>query len=311
MKTQRRTYLLLGLVVLAVCLFFAGQTLGLIPASVVDLIWRAAPALLVLFGLANLLRGRVPLSNGIALVLSVGLVAVIANSAFTQRASQVRTENQQPIQQTLSSDLTLLRVDITTLTTEVEVLRSLANDHVTGEFVGSVQNQFEVAYTEADDSSATLQLTEQTTEGIPLLESVGRGTLRLEVPSNVPLDISINGGQGTVILNLSDTQLERLNAEIQQGNLLVTLPQYRPVLTSGSVSQGTLATRQGNLTLFIPETLAARLQLQRGRSGIQPQFDATVYNYLVDDVLESRNIITATDVVYYTLNVPRGEIHIE
>ena len=46
-------------------------------------------------------------------------------------------------------------------------------------------------------------------------------------------------------------------------------------------------------------------------AGFAPQYDPDVYNYLVGDVLEARNINTAPIVVHYSVNVPHGLIRIE
>jgi predicted nucleotidyltransferase len=53
------------------------------------------------------------------------------------------------------------------------------------------------------------------------------------------------------------------------------------------------------------------LELNRFGSGIDPVFDANVYNYLVGDVLEARTIETADIVVRYTITAPRGRIRVE
>jgi hypothetical protein len=53
------------------------------------------------------------------------------------------------------------------------------------------------------------------------------------------------------------------------------------------------------------------MELDRENSGIQPQYDPNVYNYLVGDILEARNINTAQIILRYALHVPRGRIRVE
>jgi hypothetical protein len=266
--------------------------------------------LLLLAGLWLLLRDRLPFAGGIALAASAVIVAVIASTAYSTRATQQRDDTHQPIQQVLDGDLTLLRLRVQTLSTDVELLGALTTD-VTGEFVGSADNRIDVSYAESADRSATLTLREIRESEFPRLETIGRGTLHIELPPNVPLDVEFVGQDGSTVLNMGATALERLNVTSVKGDVVVTLPEYDPLLSGANDTLGTLTVGSGNLAMFIPPNVAARLELDRGGSGIQPQFDPNVYNYLVGDVLEARNINTAPITVRYSLSVPHGLIRIE
>lgn len=312
MRVQRRTNLLWGLVLLALAVVLVARALGYIPNGVFDLILRAWPALLVLAGLTFLLRGRLPFGSAIALVISGLIVVGVATAAYSGRAALQVDDYRQPIEQPLNPDVTLLRLRVQTLATDVEFLRSLSDTAVTGEFVGSAESRVEVGFEAvAGDNSATLILNEVQPGGFPMLESVGRGTLRLELPAGVPLDVDFAGSEGDVVLNMNGLDLERMNVFVRRGDVIATLPEYQPVLSDAEGSQGTLTTREGDLALLIPPAVAARLELNREGSGIEPQYNANVYNYLVGDVLEARTIESADMVVRYTLTVPRGRIRIE
>jgi hypothetical protein len=313
MKVQRRTNPMWGVVLLALAGVLTARALGYIPAGVFDLILRAWPALLVLAGLSFLLRRRLPLGGLIALVLTVVIVAGVAAAAYSGRASQQRSDYQQLIEQPLNGDITLLRLRVETLATGLELITSATSDSVvSGEFIGSAESRLDMNYEpDAADNSATLTLREVQPSGFPSLESVGRGTLRLEIPPGTPVDLDFTGGDGSVVLNMDGLDLERLNVFVTRGDLVVTLPGYQPVLSGDEGTQGTLTTRDGDLAIFIPLEVAARLELNREGSGIEPQYDANIYNYLVGDVLEARAIETANVVVRYTLTVPRGLIRIE
>jgi hypothetical protein len=308
---RRRTNLLWGLVVLALALMFMARSLGYIPDGMFDLILRGWPALLVLAGLSFLLRNRLPFGDVVALLASGVLVAVIVSSAYSSRATQRRDDYRQPIQQALGGNLTLLRLRLQMLATDVELLGTPTSE-VTGEFVGSSDNRIDVTYSEASDNSATLTLHEVRQSGeFPMLEALGRGSLRIEIPPNVPLDVEFVGQEGSVVLNLGGTALERLNVTSVRGDVVVTLPEYDPLFSQPQDLLGTLTVGDGDLAMFIPPSVAARLELDRGGSGIEPQFDPNVYNYLVGDVLEARSITDADIVIHYTLRVPRGLIRIE
>lgn len=308
---QRRTNLLWGFVVLALSLLVLARALGYVPDGMLDMILRASPVLLLLGGLSILLRNRVPFSGVIALALSGVVVAGIVTTAYSTRATQQSTDHQHVIAQELGDNLSLLRLRIQTLDTDVDLLGTLTSS-VGGQFVGSSDNRIDISYEELADNSATLTLREvRETGAFPRLETMGRGTLHLELPPNVPLDVEFLGQDGSVVLNMGATALERLNLTAERGDVVVTLPAYEPLFSVAQESLGTLTVNNGDLALFIPTNVGARLTLDRGGSGIQPQFDPNVYNYLVGDVLEARNINTAQIVSDYILRVPRGLIRIE
>jgi hypothetical protein len=312
MRVQRRTNPLWGLVILALAGVWLARTLGYIPDGIFDALLRAWPGLLVLAGLSFIMRNRVPLGGLVALIASGILIFGVASAAFNTRATQQRTDFRQPIEQVLPADLILLRLRVEGQATDVEFLRALDSvPRVTGEFVGSSESRVEISFETAEDNSATLTLRETQADVFPNLEAVGRGTLRVELPNDLPLDIDFVGGEGDVTLNLSGLLLERLNVSVARGDLLVTLPEYRPLFSEPGAQVGTLTTRGGDLALFVPQAVSARLELNRENSGIAPEYDGTVYNYLVGDVLEARNIETAPIVVSYVLNVPRGLIRVE
>jgi hypothetical protein len=312
MKVAHRSNLLWGFVLLALTGFALAYALGLVPPSIWDAALRAAPALLVLAGLSLLFRGRVPLGGLLALLLTVGLVFGVALVAFSQRTTQQRTDNVQGIAQSISPDITLLRVILETLDTDIEVQPSLDSaSGVTGEFLGSLESDFNVSYEVAADNSATLTIRESRENTLPMLEQMGRGTLSLELPSGIPLDVQLVGQSGDVVLNMNGLNLERINADLARGDLVATLPSYTPLLTERGELLGTLDTQNGTLTLLVPSDVAARLELNRGGGTIEPQYDPTIYNYLVGDVLESRAIDSAATAVRYALVAPRGEIRVQ
>lgn len=312
MQTGRRTNPLLGFVVLALAALLLAQTLGLIPASIYDLLVRAAPALLVMFGLAALLRRRLPVASLLAILLSAGLVAGIAYYAYSSRTNQQLDANRQSISQPLDSTVSLLRIRVATLATSVELVRTLDDaPTVNGVFTGSTNNRIVSDLALADDNSATLVLREEQIDTVPRLDAVGRGTFRLELPPNIPLDVEFTGVSGTLSANLSGTLLERLNVDLQNGNALITLPEYQAQFSPSTESLGTLEAENGDITVFVPPGVAARMELNRGGSGIEPEYDSNVYNYLREDILEARDIETAAIVQHYTITAPRGRIRLQ
>ena len=193
MRTRRRTNLLWGLVLLAVALAVTLHALQLIPASIYDLLLRAWPVLLVLAGLSILLRPRVIFGSGIALILSAVLVGGVMAVAFSTRSAQQRSDYTEPVLESIGPQVTLLRVQIRTLSTDVELLQRVGTDRVvTGQFVGSAESQVIVNYTE-DNVVADLTVTEQQVNPFPVLENVGRGTCASSCRRVCPLILTCQG----------------------------------------------------------------------------------------------------------------------
>lgn len=312
MRLQRRVNPIWGFILLVVAALLAARALGAIPPGLFDLIVRGWPVLLVLIGLTTLLRDRLPFSGLIALILSVILVVGLGVYALNSRAAERREDNRQPLIQALPADVSLLRVRVRVLSTDVELLRALDNTpQVSGEFVGSVDNQVDIGFEVLPDNSVTLTLDETRAGGFPFLETAGRGALQLELPPDVPMDVEFISDDGDIILNLSGTALERLNVDAINGDVIVTLPEYAPQFSESGASLGTLTAQNGSLTLRVPQAVAGRFELNRGGSGIDPQFDAAIYNYLQGDVLEARLIESADIVLRYTLTAPRGLIRLD
>lgn len=308
MKVQRRTNLLWGVVFLGAAILLLLGTLGVLPAGIADLVARSWPVVLVLVGLSIFLRERVPFGSFIALVLCAGLVAGVTVAGFSSRATQERNDYQQVIDQPVGDAINLLRLQVRTLATDVELVRALDGDGMTGQFEGSSESQVEVVYIAGDDNTATLTVTETRPNPFPLLEAMGRGRLTLELPPDLPLDVDFNAADGAVSLNMSGLALERLNLDLTKGDALITLPEYQPLGSPADAVLGALAAREGEISVYVPPGVAARFELNRGGSGQEPQYDGTLYNYLVGDILEARNFDAGTIKLRYVITAPRGLI---
>ena len=311
MRVPRRTNLLFGFTALVTAILFLLHALNVIPAGISDLINRSWPVLLVIIGLGILLRDRVKFGSLIALVVSGLLVGGMATTAFSSRTGGQRSDYTAPINQPVADSINLLRVSVQTLGTDVEIVRSLDTRVIKGEFVGSSESLVQTTYVEGDDNTANLTISETQPNQFPLLERIGRGRFRLELPASVPLDVDFKGTDGALSLNMSGLSLERLNMDLIKGNALVTLPVYQPLGARGDASLGTFVARQGDITVFVPSTVAAHFELNRGSSGIEPKFSTVDYNYLVGDILEARNFDSADIKLRYGITAPRGQIAIE
>ncbi len=303
MNTQRN--LLWGLIGVALAITLLLRALGVIPDNVFDVLARAAPALLVFAGLAWLLRDRLPFSSVIALGMASFLTVNVALIAYSVRAGQLREDNQVPISQTVDDDITLLRVELELLSTDVSVLFADART-VSGAFVGSTESALEVSYVADGLGGAVLRIMETRPNALPNLEAIGRGRLDIRLPPDLATDILVNVGQGTATLDLGNIDLERLNVNIGRGDARVVLPTY--AARSPDVSgNGTINLQGGSLTLFVPRQVGLRVEFPTA-SAADPQVDETVYNILRDGTVESRQFDSATIQLRYVVRVPGGRV---
>ncbi len=312
MRSQgtRPKNLIAALVLLITAIVVLFNALGLIPPEFYDLLRRAWPALLVFFGLSWLLQGRVRFAPMLSLVLSGVLVVGIGSWAFASRTAQYREDNQFSHSQEVD-DVLLLIVNVETLATDVE-FRSSDDGAIHVEFTGSLESVLtpEYIFDEALPDRATFNLKETRPRQFPLLENIGRGRLIVELPTEIALDVAFAGEDGDVSFNMGDVALERLNINLQQGDALVTLPAYNPLAPNIADDPGDLIVRNGDITIFIPSNVGGHFELNRNGSGIQPEYDPSLYNLLVGDVLESRTFDTADIQINYIVTVPRGVIRL-
>jgi hypothetical protein len=309
---KKRRNLLWGIIAVTAAGILLLRTLELIPDGLYDLILRALPVLLVLFGLTLLLRNRAPLSNLAALGLSAALVFGIGMYAFSSRVTQQRDENVQPFTQSIEAAVTLLVVHLDVLTTDVEIrIAQVANTVVTGQFVGSLESLIGVEYQSPTQGQAVFNVREIRPNSFPMLEAVGRGKLNLQLPPDIAVALVVNSQHGRATLDLTQVNLERLTLNLQQGDAVVTLPEYMPRSPNAQDQPGSLNILNGDIVVLVPDSVGARFELVRRGNGLVPKYDPTVYNFLVGDVLENRRIDDLDITARYVIEIPRGQVTVE
>lgn len=300
-------------------LVLGGAALGLalvadvVPPGLGDWLRRAWPLALIFFGLSVLLRDRLRFGGALALVVSLALGLSLGALAFNARVTQFREDQRVTYAETLAEDVLLLQVNVETLTSDVEFLNHAQARQLSARFIGSHSSILQQDYSVSADNLATFTLREAQPEGLPPLPDLGRGTLRVELPEDVALAISYAGETGDATFNLGALNLERLNLDLAEGDALVRLPDYQPLSPSVRQEPGRMIVREGNLTLFVPESVGGRFVLDRDRR-LRPEFDDTEY-ILIDDgadgTLEARQYELLDTQMQYTLVVPQGLIRLE
>lgn len=307
---RRHVNILWSIVLFGAALVVLLHALGVVPEGVYDLFVRSLPALLVFAGLSLILPTRIPLGGFVALIITGLLIAGLTVTAFSNQGDQLQDDQQEIIAQEIGEEITLVQINIETLNTDIE-LRATEGDSITGNFTGSTESLLTVDYREELDGRATFTFREALRNEFPVLDAIGRGVLELGIPSDRPVAIAFEGGDGSALFDMSNIALERLALQLDSGNLGVTLPEYMPQSPNAPDQPGIIIADDGDVTIFVPEDVAARFELNRRGSGIEPRFDDDVYLYLVGDVLESRDFEDADLQLRYEVTAPDGQIILE
>ena len=310
MRIMRQKNLVLGLVLFGVAAMILLRYIADVPDGLYDIFVRGLPAVLVFAGLAIILKNRVPLSNLIALGVSLLIVVVLAFIAYSNQSDEVRDDQQVIINETIPENVSLLIVEISALETEVEVrVGDSREDGITGEFLGSTESTIisTLLYENGADR-ATYSFREEKNNQFPLLDAIGRGTLDLFIPPDIPVAITFIGLDGDALFDMSSLSLERVSLESTSGDVVVTLPVYEPLSPNAADQPGLIVVNNGNLNVIVPETAGARFELTP--QSITPTYPQENYLFLVGGILETRDFDDADIQLRYRTTVPNGQVTI-
>jgi len=247
------------------------------------------------------------LSNLIALGVSLLIVVVLAFIAYSNQSGEIRDDQQVIINEAIPESVSLLIIEISTLETEVEVRAGDSlEDGITGEFLGSTESTItsNLSYEEGADR-ATYSFREEKNNQFPLLNAIGRGTLNLFIPPDIPVAITFIGLDGNTLFDMSSLSLERVGLESTSGDVVVTLPEYEPLSPNAADQPGIIIVNNGNLNIIVPETAGARFELTP--QSITPTYPQENYLFLVGGVLETRDFEDAEIQLRYRATVPNGQ----
>lgn len=258
-----------GAVLLLASVLVLLGAVGIIPPGLMDVLLRAAPALLIFFGLWIVLRDRVAAGSIVAVIVAVALAGGVAGLAFTSRVNEQRTENEVAVNQEIESEISLIQINVETLDSDVQFLARADGDRaISATYTGSIEHDLTSNYTNDGSGLATLTLREQRLSDYPLLESIGRGALRVELPEDVAVSVSYSGDRSTATFDMDELNLERLNIDLETGDVLVTLPAYQPLSPTVQENPGVWRVDDGNITARVPEDVGARFELSQSSNTL-------------------------------------------
>ncbi|MGB7340531.1 MAG: PspC domain-containing protein [Phototrophicaceae bacterium] len=298
--TGRTQNIAIGLVATLIPIVALLQQYDVLQAGAIDILLRSAPAILIFLGLTVALRYRMRFGSWIALIVSVALVAGLVSFAFSSRVDVVSTDNQVTtlIPNTEDHDLSAISDTVTTLgltvntaDTDVTITVSEQARVIEAIFVGSNNSEVIVTYSE-DGDVASAQIIERQANDFPLLQDIGRGELIVEIPADIAVFLTFNGGRSELVsLDMGELNLERLSFTVADGDVLVRLPVYQALSPSVVASNGTWNVQAGDLRVIAPLELGTRFAFERATNAEPRGFDELNYQLLLegsDYVLASR-----------------------
>ncbi len=288
MTTTRRS-LMWPLIVIAVGSIWLLMVAGAFPEAVGDILLRAWPALLIIFGFdvllgrrrLRVLRWNVEMSV-LGFVATALLLAGVVWFAYREQADVLRTDNVQTFSESLPETVGRVRLDIVLDRTTVTVTPAQDDARLLGAvFTGSRESDVSMGWTVEGDTGV-LAVSETHPDAIPKLEDYGRGTLAVTLPPGVVVErFELDGKGGDVTIDLQPIHMEQIAVSVGSGDLTVHLPQV-------DVLQGQLRTDDGGIELLVPKGMALILKVQDGRDP-DFRYDTFQYDLLRDGTLKHKS----------------------
>ncbi len=280
-------------------------TVGLVPDAIGDILLRAWPLLLILFGL-DLLVGRrsfyvarqpIPASVPV-LVAALALLAVVAWLGYTRQADVVYADKTIPFTQAIAPDVSQVRVEAAMERADITVAPGEGDARtIEATYQGGEHSDVAFEWNEGGEVPA-LTITERELPAIPRLTEFGRGTLALALPPDVAVqELMLGGDAGDITAHLRPVRIGQLHLAVGEGDLTVDLP-------ADAVMTGTLRTGDGNITLNVPRDVALTLSVAPGRGQPTYEYDQTRYDLLANGTLKIKN--TDAFDIGLTVSLPQG-----
>lgn len=283
MTTARRN-LMWPVLIMALGGIWLLMTAGAVPDAVGDILLRAWPALLVVFGLDVLFgRNRMKLGRWTVGFSLIGLAATIAFLvavvwfAYAKQSDVVRDDNVQTFSQALDESLTHVSLDISVDRTSVTIVPTDSHD-LWAEFKGSNETDVKMVWSVEGDAGL-LRVTETHSGAIPRLEDYGRGMLEVRLPAGVSIDLfDLQNEKGDIEANFQALTVQRLQLSANEGDITIDLPD--------DIEGGLLNSADGGLTINVPPGMVLTLSLAGGSGRPAYEYDTIRYDELSDGTLK-------------------------
>jgi len=286
MTSPRRT-ILWPIIIIAVGSIWLLMVAGAFPEAVGDILMRAWPALLILFGFDMLVgrrrlrisRWQLPL-NVAGLVITLALLGGVVWFAYAKQADEVRADQVKVLAEPLGEGISRIRLEAALTRTGIR-LEVADENTVSAEFKGSRESAVEMT-SAVEGETLVINVSESNLNSIPKLEDYGRSTLILRVPAGTAIErLDLSSSEGGMVLDLQPLSVERVALESGQGDVKVILP-------AENTLTGTMVVADGGLELQVPPNMALTVEFQ-GQGRPNYQYDQDNYQKLEGGPLESED----------------------
>ncbi|HEX6290078.1 MAG TPA: DUF5668 domain-containing protein [Herpetosiphonaceae bacterium] len=241
----------------AVGVVFLLNNMGILAWSVWDMLWRFWPVVLIAIGL-DLLVGR-RIGQALSALFILVLLAVLVGATLIYgtwsvgQAIPAGTTFSQPIGEARQANI---NVEFGVGTLRVNALPESAN-LIEGAFT-LPSNERVISDVSDRSGTAYVTLRSQSTQTRGFWRSwQGDRVWDIKLSPDLPLQLRINSGVGTALLNLSQLQVTDLTINTGVGQTTVTLPE------SGTV-RARIEGGVGDAVVVVPNGMAAKIDVQTG-----------------------------------------------
>jgi hypothetical protein len=255
--------------------------LGFIPTENLWLLFQLWPVLIIMIGLEVIFSRRLPAVGALlALLMIGGVIFVLLGGDQLNLATRPdpRTESFVVSAQNTSSaafnlNLSTLPVAVTSLEGSENLLTAEIGHFGDVELTVAGGEEKQIVLERRGVVSSLNWLLQESYEGL---------SWELQLSTEVPFDLAVDGSTGKIDLDLSGVQISRFNFDGSTGASTIVLPASQPgyaARVEGGTGQvelilpvtGNLTLRlvgsTGQITLDVPEGAALQLEVQRGGTG--------------------------------------------
>jgi hypothetical protein len=248
------------IVLIGVGIIWLLANLGLLPGQNLAILARLWPLLLIAVGLDLLIGRRVPL---IGALIGLGTVAVVIALLLVgpglglAPSTLVRTEQfSEPVGEATSASV---RLDFWSDPATISTVQGSANlIEVDSTHTGRIDFRAEGS---AAKTVSLANFSQDPTDWFTFGQPDQRTDVRLS--PQVPLELSVDIGSGSVELNLHDLNLSRLEIDGGSGSAEITLP------AGGDPFEGNLRTGSGSVDILLPAGGQGTLEIDTGSGSVQ------------------------------------------
>lgn len=276
--------LFLGIVILAIGLFYLGRGTGIIPAGYNINIWQLWPVLIIYIGL-SMLRSRGWFGTAIGIIGTILILIAVGISMFAGNVISVGST------QVIKNIPINIAKDASAQSANINIKTGVGNVKIAGGANGLIEGNLQSNFLEITQSSTVgngVQAASLETTGGMAWNWMSGGRfvneLDLKINSDMPVSLNLNSGVSSISADFSGIQLEQAN--ITSGMSSVD------IILGDKVQNSSLKIDAGlsSIKIHIPQNVGAKLRVSGGmNSRTLDKFTSVDENNFISDNYNSSN----------------------